>query len=192
MVDEVKAYVIYEIRKPDGKVKKRKTMKSDSLVANFLRIVKVCLTNEAENVIDANGNLFTVSPSDLPSIKSDAPEGDDKFGILLGTGTTEVSPNDYALESKIPHGDVDNSLHYYTSSHKSIVVDTATKKTTLDFIRDFQNKGTVNITISEVGLAVEIYPHYVLIFRHIIPSEERPTVSSNEYITFTVRIEITS
>ena len=190
MKEQIIAEVEYIIRDKNGKIKKKHKEKSDSLLANFLRIVRTCLTGATESLIDRNGNSLTLYNTDLPNIRVDAPEENDDYGVLAGKGTTEVYPGDYNLSSPIAHGDGDNFLHYYATAFGDITIDNATKTSKFEIYRDFKNNGTVDITINEIGLAVKIGSYYVLVFRHVF--ESPPTLKSYEYITLTVRIKIIS
>jgi len=182
--------VEYIIRDRNGKIKKKHKEKSDSLLANFLRIVRTAITGASESLIDRLGNLFTLTDTEIQNIKIDAPEGNDDYGILAGRGTSEVYPNDYNLSSPIGHGDGDGLLHYYGTGFSDITVDNATKESKFEVYRDFKNNGSIDITINEIGLAIELEPHDILIFRHVF--ENPPTLKTYEYITLMVRIKIIS
>jgi len=83
---------------------------------------------------------------------ANAPEGDDTYGIMVGSDSTPVSDDDYSLKSKIPHGDGDNLLHYGTHTFEDVEVGTSYAK--IKMSRGFTNNGSVPVTVYEFGLGV--------------------------------------
>ena len=83
---------------------------------------------------------------------ANADDGDDTYGIMVGSDSTPVSDDDYSLKSKISHGDGDNLLHYGAHSFEDVDVGTSYAKFRIS--RSFTNNGSVAVTVYEFGLAV--------------------------------------
>ena len=88
----------------------------------------------------------------MRALRAAAGEGDDSYGIIVGSGDTPPSNSDYALESKISHGDGDNLLHYGPVTVSDIYV--TDSEVYFEITRDFTNNGSVDVTVKEIGLVV--------------------------------------
>ena len=82
--------------------------------------------------------------------------GDTSYGILVGNGTAEVSLDDCALASLIPHGTEIGQLYYYETLTTYF---TDSDRTFFHVYRDITNRSEDSVTVSEIGLA----------FRHDTP-----------------------
>ena len=164
---------IYAIVKV-GKTKRK--IKANSFVKNFLTALYGSLIEQYISLVDVNGN--TISNTGIIGTWSDwcnsymapggcrggtarvstnagrlllnAPEGDDTYGIVVGTGTTPVTPDDYKLEQQIPHGSSDNQLYHYPCNVLDLEVEG--NRVIQKIQRQFENRGTVDIDINEIGL----------------------------------------
>jgi len=170
-----KTLIEYEFTvEKDGKVLKKGKGRSKSYVLNFMKIMKLLMLSTAtEELTDTGGNAVTVADSDLGAVNVLGAEGDDSKGVLFGTGTTAFDITDCKLASKIAHGDGDNLLHYYDTSVGDI--DTSISgKVRLPIQRSAVNNGSVDISVSEVGLVVSITiggtDYYFLIARDVLDS----------------------
>ena len=85
----------------NGKVKDVREGVSESYVANYNKLCFICVTGNATELVDSDGSSKTIFNSDLPNIECDAPEGDDSYGIIVGTGSDPSLPGMYNLQSKI-------------------------------------------------------------------------------------------
>ncbi|RLI87201.1 MAG: hypothetical protein DRP01_02525 [Archaeoglobales archaeon] len=97
-------------------------------------------------------------------------EGNDDGGLLVGTGTTEPTRDDYALESKIPHGTGAGQLYYYTTSiiHGPDYVEVR---------RTFANQSGADITVREVGLVACYYDVDVSAYRYALIARSLFTIT---------------
>jgi len=102
-----------------------------------------------------------------------AGDNDDSYGILVGSGSTPVSPSDYALASKIPHGTGSGQLDYDTHNVLSGYGDTSGY---VEIYRSFVNKSGGDVVVREVGLVARSIDGAVpsdvryLIARDLLPS----------------------
>lgn len=77
------------------------------------------------------------------------PDNDGSFGIVVGSGSASVSPTDYKLVSKIPHGtgsgQLDHDTHATTTSFSST-------SSYIELARTFVNRSSDNVVVREVGV----------------------------------------
>ena len=140
-----------EVRDRKGRIKKQYKQPMRSFVKNFLKILRAGFRDQDEpDVIDQSGDAYTVgNPSDSSGyylyVEVDA--GDYGAGVLIGSGTTPPSNDDYKLESKY-----DTSVFNYGSvSVSSVVEEEGYVK--IKIARQFTNISGSEKTINEVGLA---------------------------------------
>jgi hypothetical protein len=107
-------------------------------------------------------------------IQAWSPKEDDTHGIIIGTGTKEVTPYDTWLDSQIKDGMETGQMVYLFSE----VTDTETvgNEAHIYLKRSFINHSGASITVKEIGVAVwNISPSsYKLIIRDLIPPIEVP------------------
>jgi hypothetical protein len=75
--------------------------------------------------------------------------GEDSWGILVGSGSDPVSPTQYNLSAKIPHGTDPGKLYYDVHTITSSYSDTSSY---VEISRSFINKSSSPVTVREVGL----------------------------------------
>ena len=185
------------VKDKDGKTIKEYERDARSFVKNFLTALYGSLIEQYISLVDVNGN--TISNTGIIGTWSDwcnygpwcnggsmtvrslgilllnAPEGDDTYGIVVGTGTTPVTPDDYKLEQQIPHGSSDNQLYYQKTSIGAPNVSNG--KVKISISRVFRNDGSVDVNINEIGLQAEVMDssgatYKVLIVRDVLPQAE--------------------
>ena len=106
------------------------------------------------------------------------------IGVVLGSGTTPPTVDDYKMENAITEnlnaGGVTRSFNANTSN------------SSLTVVQPIVNIGTNTITISEIGLFVKGYPtskdSCILLSRDVIPPV---IIAPNESKTFVVTIDFT-
>ena len=131
-----------------------------------------------------------------PALPMDAKagEGDDSYGVLVGSGSDAEAITGYALASKIGEAD----MHHYAVEGGEI--ESLTDKWSLRIIRDFVNVSGVDKTVAELGLAT--WQRYymkdytavtydvnnkALVFRRVISPV---TVTPNQVLRVTIIISI--
>jgi len=176
--------VEYEIivRDKNGKIIEHRREESKSLVKNFLLLLNAAFRISYSTVVDTSGTAQNASTkchygewgNDKRLRKCyggwapSAGEGRDSFGIVIGTGDTPVTADDYNLESKIAHGIGAGQLYYYETVLYSPVI--AETEITQEFRRAFRNGSGADITVKEIGLIVNIVcdNYKVMIIRDVI------------------------
>ena len=73
-----------------------------------------------------------------------------QVGIVLGTGTTSVTPTDFALATIIADGTSSSQLEYLSSSGSGLTISAPSGSFTLE--RLFRNSSGGTITVNEVGV----------------------------------------
>jgi hypothetical protein len=138
--------------------------------------------------VDTSGTIFYASP-----LAMNAADNDDTYGIVVGSGTATVTPTDYSLASKIPHGTGSGQLDYGVHTATESYTGTSSY---CEISRSFTNMSGAEITVREVGLIARNrfnYPTSVdakfLIARDVLPSPVR--VKNLGSLTVRYRISLT-
>jgi len=162
----IHAYIDIQLKDKNGKVLKKLRFKSKSWVKNMAILLSGALSNTSFTLVDQSGNNANVpNNTDVVSVfKTNAPAGEDRYGILVGSGTNPVSPNDYKLYNKIPNSILahsDTNVGQFTGNENGF---------TFAINRTFTNNGTQDVTVSEVGLAILAASLWILIARDLLSS----------------------
>jgi len=129
---------------------------SRSFVQNFAITFMAFIINSSQSVPQPDGTTGAIQPGIAaatvwfnPLLSMAAGDNDDTNGIWVGSGSTPVSPTDYKLASKIPHGTGAGQLDYEPQSVTASYTDT---QSYVEISRAFVNRTSDNITVAEVGL----------------------------------------
>jgi len=168
-----------EVYDKDGKLIDKKSGKGNTILNNWIRILAV-LRNPADygdkfQFTDTNGNTIQADQIVGSGSSMLAPAGMDSYGLVVGSGTTSVSLDDYNLASKIPHGTGSGQLSYGDTSKydysEGTMVDHGVQ-------RSFDNNSGADITVNEIGLIATIniggQNINVLIMRDVISATTIP------------------
>ena len=93
--------------------------------------------------------------------------------ILIGTGTSPPTANDYNLEQPISNGTGSGEMEYGSISYiQPTIINTNT--TTFQISQTYQNNSGATITVSEVGMEINLFnvssSTYVLISHDLLSS----------------------
>jgi hypothetical protein len=172
----------------NGKIIKVHKQRSHSFVSNFLSILTTTLASSfAQSITNTtygyffrltNGNYaeysaYAYQTNTILNLNDSA--NDSTYGIVVGSGTTPPTPNDYILGNPITNGtgsgqlvysahtinpkQVSNgSSNFYTvsSTPSSGLLPVSGNTTSWQISRQFTNQSGASITVSEVGLITEI------------------------------------
>jgi hypothetical protein len=127
-------------------------------------------------------------------IAMSAADNDDTYGVVVGSGTATVTPTDYNLASKIPHGTGSGQLDYDTHTVASSYTSSSSY---VEISRVFVNRSGSDIVVREVGLIARnywkdgstIYDVKFLVARDVLPSPV--TVKNLGSLTVRYRISLT-
>jgi len=145
------------IKDRNGKIISEHEQKCNTFVKNFLLLLNAAFRYSYSTVVDTGGTArnagaeycyhvyafssYTVCGSGgwTPS----AGEGDDTFGIVVGTGNTPVTADDYNLASKIAHGTDAGQLSYgAVTLDDPVIIDNTVKQ---QIMRSFTNNSGADI-----------------------------------------------
>lgn len=170
----VKTYVRAVVRDKDGRViRDTGWRRTNTLTKNFYAFLRCAMERENTPCVREDGTVGTIETpynGNHYFMELYTSAGDDGEGIVVGTGTTEPTRNDHALESKIPHGTEAGQLYYYEChvEHGDDYVQAS---------RTFENLSGADITISEVGLLAEYYDVDAAAYRSALIARSLYTVT---------------
>ena len=183
---ELGATLELTVKDRDGNITNQRIMRSQSFVRQFLEllyaqvagvfywksdqpyqfpIVQAMNTSGMKKPAYAYGEIFDCA----------AGAGDQNKGIMVGTGTTAPTIDDYQLETRITHGTGAGQLQYGDVAFGLPASDPTTSQFTIT--RDFANASGGSITVNEIGLyvrarAVSYYgsyeDQYFMVIRDVI------------------------
>lgn len=87
---------------------------------------------------------------DLAGVRMVGQSGDANVGIVVGTGTTKVTMDDYTLQAKVAHGGGAGQLNYGGGSLSAPEVNG--NVITMRLERTFNNTSGADITVTEIGI----------------------------------------
>jgi hypothetical protein len=157
---ELGAILELTVRNKKGEVTERQEMLSESFVKQFLQCLwiscaRIATGNRIKDywIKDLDGDLNPVQVASN-SFQANAGPNVDTYGILVGTGTTAPTIDDYQMETKITHGIGAGQLQYSAVAFGAPTSDGTVSHFTIT--RDFSNASGSPITVREVGLVVLI------------------------------------
>lgn len=133
----------------------RGPIRSESFVRQFLELLWVQmyqLEELATYSIRDTGNTLRDVYSSENTFLSDAGAGETTHGIIVGTGNTAPTIDDYVIETLIAHGVGGGQLQYGGVTFGAPASDAAVSQFTIT--RDFANNSGGAITVNECGLYV--------------------------------------
>ena len=147
----LKTLLKLELYNKDGNLIKKVEQPANTWVSNMLTSLWFYLDAGLSIMTGKNtdGNSITISVDDRPSRDLTPDEGEDRYGILVGSSDTPYNIDQYNLQAKIPHGIGTNKLKY-GKCESAVVVDS------IYISRNFMNESGSNITVKEIGLAVGV------------------------------------
>lgn len=184
------------VRDRDGKITQQQKMLSRSFVKQFLQGLWVCSTYiyaaqgmPGISIKDTSGNLQRIT-SHQQNWRCDALINDDTFGIMVGTGITAPTIDDYQMEAKIAHGVAAGQIQYSAVTFGAPTEDGITSHFTIT--RDFANASGATITVREIGLVVKLFnyaggTYYFLTIRDAV----NIALPDGETLTVNYRIQAT-
>jgi hypothetical protein len=167
---KVKAELTVEVLRKDGERIYRLKAESKSFLLNYAKVFVVMLGAPASatgssggifasaSIMNTGGAVVTcpmewyagsVALGGGTPMGMSAPDNDDSYGIVVGSGSTPVSPTDYALAAKISHGTGAGRLDYGPAT---ITSSYGTTSSYTEMARTFLNASGSDVTVREVGI----------------------------------------
>jgi len=155
--------LIVERLNKEGKLLERREQLARSFILQFIGLLYIHHGNVTYSMDDitntgrlvssnAPRNLLVGSPPGLVGLNLDADNSivGEKLGIQVGTGSTAPTPTDYALETRVAHGEGADQLEYGGTEFYGLTFVNPNGEFTLR--RYFTNVSGGTITIREVGI----------------------------------------
>lgn len=172
-------YLAAEVRDRDGNVVYSRRQKIRSWVGSMAALLWGMFYNNTFALITtSNGTAVVNNTTPISSLLPvNASAGTDSYGILIGSGTNPVSPDNYNLQSKIPN----SAMSYGAVSISSLSSTGSGYQFTIS--RTFTNSSSSAITVSEVGVATAAK---VLILRDLLSPAASVPSGGTLTITYTL------
>jgi hypothetical protein len=179
-LNPLRGYIEVEVRDREGRIVGRGRHEMRSFLNNLLRILEgemkavggAALSYygvvTSATVIKTDGSSSTAwtewyqtdyyNSGGVP-FAAKAPDDDDSYGIVVGSGTVGVALDQYAPSSKIAHGTGSGQLDYGLSTYEDLGLDTGVSPPVYRFriSRTFSNLSGAAININEVCLFARNY-----------------------------------
>jgi len=211
------------VKDKNGKIIKQHKQHSHSFVSNFLAVLASALScSDSYNPSTAYGYWFRATTGTYITINTygyytnslfnlNDSAGDSKYGIVVGTGTSTPTANDFALENQIANGSSSGQLTYgahtinpapqetgggniVTSSTAptSGLLPVSGNTTSWQISRTFQNQSGASITVSEVGLYMQLggSGYFIMITHDLLSSAI--TIPNGGVMAITYTISVTT
>lgn len=170
---EMGAVLELTVKDKNGKVTDHRVMRSKSFVRQFLELLWTQSLNVPLGIdysIKDTGNVARNISFHGYNFATDAASGDVTYSIIVGTGTTAPTIDDYAIETLIDHGVAAGKLQYSAVTFGAPASDAATSQFTIT--RDFANGSGGPITVNEIALYVKMWgagtTYYCMAIRDVI------------------------
>jgi len=152
----------YRLRVLDekGKVIAERICEDDVITDNVFAIFEGLISGNQITVDKFYSTKVTTTESvdfneiNIKQCSALAPEGDDTYGLVIGSGTGTPSPADDYLFSQIKHG-TDNGQMYYGATEEYIPSTTG-NQIIVGISRSFTNKTSSSVNVTEIGFVLKI------------------------------------
>lgn len=185
------------VRDKRGRIVARRSGLSKSFVKNMLIALLSAFQNADKTAVDVNGSSTTITLAGTgyshTPLSINAGDDSDVFGIVVGSGTTSPTPDDYNLESKIAHGTGAGQLDYDT--HTFTEVSVSGSESLFEVARSFKNLSGGDVTVSEVGIIAQnhrsdIGTHYFLVARDVLASPVTVPDGGSLTVKYTIKAAV--
>jgi len=155
-----KMYCKVVARDDKGRVIYNKRFASKSFVANWIQWLYSAFTNSTvQNMNTTSGSSAgggipcnNGGPSATNTVTIMAGTDNPTYGIVVGSGTSTPTINDFELGNQIQNGTGANQLQYGNMTALSVIISSANNQMILEFQRTFVNGSGASVTVTEVGL----------------------------------------
>jgi len=205
---KIKTYINVEVRDKNGNLKLSRREEGHSWTLNFAQVLRAMMYGNYVdsvwiNIIGTDGKEYFTDICDLDDKQQivgimglRSGDGDDSWGMVIGTNNTSEDPADHNIKSKIP-----NSKVHYGSTLVSgdVTVSTTGGLNQLSFKvwRSFVNQSGEDVTVYEVGLIAKykglkwgggIQEFNYLIYRHVFSNGIK--IADGDILTIAIEIVI--
>ncbi len=169
---EMGAVLELTVKDKRGEITDHRVMRSKSFTRQFLELLWIefnKISKYSPLIMQDTGGDYTLVYEYKINFDASAAAGDVTHGIIVGTGDTAPTINDYALQTPIAHGSGAAELEYSAVTIAAPASGTNVSQFTIT--RDFSNAAAGGaITVNEIGLYVKGYDiedntYYFMIIR---------------------------
>ena len=185
------------VRDVEGRIVRRgRWRRSHSFVKQFPQMLLCRMRSSgdvpATDIAGASRNMQRLGSGDGGFMNTGGILGVDAQGVVIGTGSTPVGVDDYALEAKIAHGTGGGQMEYGVGTFSSVSVAGGTASFTT--VRSFVNSSGASITVNEYGMYTTVHDggtwRYYLSARDLITGGQ--AVEHGQAITIEYRVSVTA
>jgi len=208
------------VKDKNGKIIKQHKQRSHSFLMNFMAMLATTITNPFGSWNNyyyfriVTGIWYSLDYANTYATKLFSmmdTNNDSSYGIVVGTGTTPPTPNDFALENQIVNGTSTGQLVYNahtvspagasggigpsSTTPTSGVLTPSGNTTSVQVSRTFQNQSGASITVSEVGIISQtevwsVNSYTILIIHDLLSSPI--TIPNMSILSITYTISVTT
>ena len=177
------------IRDRDGKVISRERRRARSMLGNWYRILYAQMSFSTCSLVGTNG-IDRGASWEQENWKFKAAADEDYIGIVIGTGTTPVTIDDYKLDTQIMNGTGTGQIRHLASTPGSPSV----AGSNCEFLtsRVFLNNSGGSIMVRESGIYSRCkgptYYSYACIVRDVFGSPQDVPDGGSITIDYTLRV----
>lgn len=170
-----------------GKVISRECRRARSLLKQWNQLVCVYMSRATISITDTGGVSRSIGADGIgfwmrPSA------GDDSYGIIIGTGSTAVAIDDYAVATKISEGAGAGQMNYLACIVATPVV--AAPICSFEVSRSVVNNSGSQITVREAGLYAKLIgtPYYGCMARDVFTTPQDVPDGGSITVNWTIRV----
>ena len=157
----------------------------ESYLSNFMRIILTQMSGVPQSILDTGGTPRVTTEGG--TFKVNAPAANSTYGLVVGTGTTPVTIQDYKLQTQILNGSGAGQLAHQISVVTAM--QNGADYSQFQIQRNFINQSGSSITVKETGLYVIHQTYFYCIVRDLtgdIVVANGKTLAMQYYIKTTV------
>ena len=183
----------------NGQIDHRHEQVSRSFLFNYILLLEQYATDTNKSYTDIDGlsSTSTAVPAQglinvgggnsLLTSSASTSWADSLFnGIVVGTGTTAVTPTDTKLAALITHGNATGQLQYHGNAYEGVTIVAA--NATSNFLRYFKNDSGATITVTEIGIYATHHSNWSPRIRSICIARDVLTTAINVLAGQTLKV----
>ncbi|GAH41518.1 unnamed protein product, partial [marine sediment metagenome] len=175
------------VRDRQGKVVSRERRRSKSFLKQWNQLVYVQMEQGVLSITDTGGISRSISP-DLDNFIMNADAGVTTYGSRVGTGTTAVAIDDYALDTPIAEGTgVDEMNHLVCTVATSAV---AAPSCSFEVSRSIVNNSPAEITVREAGIYMKMGTYYCCATRDVFITPRAVPIGGTITVDWTLQVTV--
>ncbi|MBA7658649.1 hypothetical protein ES703_66608 [subsurface metagenome] len=175
------------VRDRHGQIVSRERRKARSFLKAWNQMASVQMSQNSRTITDIGGTARSVARNGF-SFRMAVGAGITNHGIVIGTGDTAVTINDYALAALIAHGAGGGQMNYQACS----VALSQVSAPNCDYIvsRSVVNNSGVLITVKESGIYIRVgpVPYYACGLRDVFGTPQDVPNGGSITVNYTLRV----